>query len=41
VQVECNPCAHLSCPIDHRCAARLEPRHVLDEVDRLVLERAA
>jgi hypothetical protein len=23
VQVECNPCEHLECPIDHRCAQRL------------------
>ncbi len=34
VQVECNPCHHLTCPIDHRCAARLAPARVLAEADR-------
>jgi ADP-heptose:LPS heptosyltransferase len=29
VQVECNPCPHLTCPIDHRCAQRLHPGHVV------------
>jgi ADP-heptose:LPS heptosyltransferase len=29
VAVECNPCPHLDCPIDHRCAGRLEPGAVL------------
>ncbi len=29
VQVECNPCGHLDCPIDHRCAQRLKPDEVL------------
>jgi ADP-heptose:LPS heptosyltransferase len=28
-QVECNPCHHLDCPIDHRCATRLGPDAVL------------
>ena len=32
VQVECNPCPHLSCPIDHRCASRLSTERVLAEV---------
>lgn len=44
VQVECNPCAHLVCPIDHRCATRLEPGLVLRLVDELLtrrLERSA
>lgn len=34
VQVECNPCHHLSCPIDHRCALRLDAAHVVGEADR-------
>ncbi len=34
VQVECNPCHHLSCPIDHRCATRLTPEQVVAEADR-------
>jgi ADP-heptose:LPS heptosyltransferase len=29
VQVECNPCHHLDCPIDHRCATRVEVGDVL------------
>jgi ADP-heptose:LPS heptosyltransferase len=33
VQVECNPCPHLNCPIDHRCATRLDVRRVVAEVD--------
>ncbi len=36
VQVECNPCPHLTCPIDHRCATRLEPDAVLAHADRLL-----
>lgn len=35
MQVECNPCPHLVCPIDHRCAEALTPRRVLDEVAAL------
>ncbi len=34
VQVECNPCPHLVCPIDHRCAQRLPVALVLQEADR-------
>lgn len=44
VQVECNPCGHLVCPIDHRCATRLEPGLVVELVDELLarrLERSA
>ena len=33
VQVKCNPCPHLSCPIDHRCATRLRVSNVVAEVD--------
>jgi ADP-heptose:LPS heptosyltransferase len=33
VQVECNPCPHLVCPIDHRCAQRLGVADVLAAVD--------
>jgi ADP-heptose:LPS heptosyltransferase len=29
VQVACNPCHHLSCPIDHRCATALTAAEVL------------
>jgi hypothetical protein len=36
VQVECNPCPHLTCPIDHRCATRLTPERVLAEADALL-----
>jgi ADP-heptose:LPS heptosyltransferase len=41
VQVECNPCPHLTCPIDHRCAARLTVADVLAEVERAVGRAAA
>ncbi|MGQ7298178.1 glycosyltransferase family 9 protein [Quadrisphaera sp. KR29] len=27
--VECSPCPHLDCPIDHRCATRVRPADVL------------
>ncbi len=40
VQVECNPCPHLTCPIDHRCAMRLDTDLVLARADRL-LDRGA
>jgi ADP-heptose:LPS heptosyltransferase len=33
VSVGCNPCPHLDCPIDFRCAHRLTVRHVLSQVD--------
>jgi ADP-heptose:LPS heptosyltransferase len=36
VQVECNPCHHLTCPIDHRCAGALTPDMVLAQVDALL-----
>jgi ADP-heptose:LPS heptosyltransferase len=29
--VGCNPCPHLVCPIDHRCALRISPQRVLQE----------
>lgn len=32
-QVECNPCPHLACPIDHRCADRLTVAQVLAQAD--------
>ncbi len=31
VAVGCNPCPHLDCPIDHRCAKRLSAAYVLAE----------
>jgi ADP-heptose:LPS heptosyltransferase len=39
VQVECNPCPHLRCPIDHRCASRLQVANVLVEVDAVLGRR--
>jgi len=33
--VGCNPCPHLVCPIDHRCALRISPDRVLREALRL------
>ena len=33
--VGCNPCPHLVCPIDHRCALRISPGRVLREALRL------
>ena len=33
--VGCNPCPHLVCPIDHRCALRISPQRVLAEALRL------
>ncbi|GAA1788950.1 glycosyltransferase family 9 protein [Planosporangium flavigriseum] len=34
--VECNPCPHLTCPIDFRCATRLPVGEVLTQVDALL-----
>lgn len=34
VDVGCNPCPHLSCPIEHPCAAAITPGQVLDEAHR-------
>jgi len=36
VAVECNPCEHLVCPIDHRCATRLPAERVAAEALDLV-----
>jgi ADP-heptose:LPS heptosyltransferase len=38
--VGCNPCPHLVCPIDHRCALRISPQRVLREALRLARPRA-
>lgn len=35
-QVECNPCGHLDCPIDFRCATSLPVGAVLEQVDALL-----
>ena len=40
VQVECNPCPHLACPIDFRCATRLDPAAVLSDARALLAEGA-
>lgn len=40
-QVECNPCRHLQCPIDFRCAIRVSPAQVLAQVDSVLGERRA
>jgi ADP-heptose:LPS heptosyltransferase len=36
VPVECGPCPHLACPIDHRCATRLSAQAVIAEADALL-----
>jgi ADP-heptose:LPS heptosyltransferase len=36
VQVECNPCPHLVCPIDHRCATRVTAPAVLAAAERVL-----
>jgi ADP-heptose:LPS heptosyltransferase len=38
VPVGCNPCDHLDCPIDHRCADRLPPAHVLAQARALLAD---
>jgi ADP-heptose:LPS heptosyltransferase len=40
VDVGCNPCPHLECPIDHRCAERLRPGRVV-ALARSALREAA
>jgi len=40
VAVECNPCEHLVCPIDHRCATRLPAERVAAEALDLVATAA-
>jgi len=40
VAVECNPCEHLVCPIDHRCAIRLPAERVAAEALDLVAAAA-
>jgi len=39
--VGCNPCPHLSCPIDHRCAARVTVPAVVAEVDAALAARSS
>jgi ADP-heptose:LPS heptosyltransferase len=38
-QVECNPCRHLSCPIDHRCATRVTVAAVVAEAEIMLRVR--
>ena len=38
--VECSPCLHWECPIDHRCLRRIETEQVLDLANRLLLEES-
>ena len=33
--VGCNPCPHLTCPIDHRCARRISAAQVLEQALRM------
>jgi ADP-heptose:LPS heptosyltransferase len=35
--VECSPCPHWECPIDHRCLRRLEPGRVIEAAQELLL----
>ncbi len=41
VQVACNPCRHLVCPIDHRCATTLSVERVLADADRVLARPVA
>jgi ADP-heptose:LPS heptosyltransferase len=36
VDVGCNPCPHLDCPIDHRCATAITVPAVLAAADRVL-----
>jgi ADP-heptose:LPS heptosyltransferase len=40
VPVECSPCPHRECPIDHRCLRRVSPAAVLAAADQLSARRA-
>jgi ADP-heptose:LPS heptosyltransferase len=37
--VGCNPCPHLSCPIDHRCGTAVTVGQVREQIDALLAER--
>ncbi len=39
--VECSPCPHWDCPIDHRCLRRVEPRSVLEIAKDLLIKPPA
>ncbi|HEX5415243.1 MAG TPA: glycosyltransferase family 9 protein [Chloroflexota bacterium] len=39
--VECSPCPHWECPIDHRCLRRVTPEQVLEIAARLLNAREA
>lgn len=38
--VECSPCPHWECPIDHRCLRRIEPSQVVSLASRLLIEES-
>lgn len=39
--VECSPCPHWECPIDHRCLRWIEPEQVIAHANRLLAEESA
>ena len=38
--VDCSPCPHWECPIDHRCLRWIEPEQVIDLAERLLTEES-
>ena len=39
--VDCSPCTHWECPIDHRCLRRVSPEMVVEAGERLLSRGAA